>query len=265
MSEVRYLQNAVDYAEEHITEKLDYADLSKAASMSLYQFQRLFSIVCGMSVGEYIRNRRLSMAASALAETNLSVLDIALKFGYDTPDGFSRAFLRRYGLTPSLARAKKAEIAPFHKLVVSDLHRGGYDNVEKLLDRGYTVMENGALYFTQNMDKTAEWFENVLGWYAGIDSRDADGNGLYGCVTPVPGELINAKIVEFHGFHLFMGEPAKRRTGFVLVRGIDALRAYVLNAGWNKVTEIVEQPWGSRLMTVTTVDESEITFFEINE
>lgn len=84
-------QRALDYVEEHITESIDFEEVAKSAYSSSFHFQRVFSAVCGYSLGDYIRLRRLSLAGSELASTNEKVIDIALKYGYDSPESFSRA------------------------------------------------------------------------------------------------------------------------------------------------------------------------------
>lgn len=85
------LQRALDYVEEHITEPIDFEEVVKSAYSSSFHFQRVFSAVCGYSLGDYIRLRRLSLAGSEIASTNEKVIDIALKYGYDSPESFSRA------------------------------------------------------------------------------------------------------------------------------------------------------------------------------
>lgn len=71
---------------------------------SSFHFQRVFGILCGFSLGEYIRMRRLSLAGEELSRGNAKIIDAALKYGYDTPESFSRAFARFHGITPSEAR-----------------------------------------------------------------------------------------------------------------------------------------------------------------
>ena len=92
------LQRALDYVEENITEQLDYEEVAKKAYSSSFHFQRVFSAICGFTLGDYIRFRRLSLAGSELASTDRKVIDVALKYGYDTPESFSRAFTRFHGI-----------------------------------------------------------------------------------------------------------------------------------------------------------------------
>jgi AraC family transcriptional regulator len=257
------VQRAIDFIEDNIFEDLTYEAISKQALMSSYHFQRLFAIVCGCSLGEYIRNRRLSLAGEEILSTNDNVIDIAFKYGYETPEGFTRAFTRFHGITPSMARSLRNELKSFTKISVQSKLKGEKDKMVDLSERGYVVKENGSVYFTRNMDETAKWFEKVLGWYVGIDERNEDGVGTYGCALPVPGELVTLQIAQFKGIHMFYGEPEKQRVAFMLIAGIDGLYKFVKKNGWEQITEITERPWGARECEVTTNDGSILTFFEL--
>lgn len=119
------LQNAVDYVEEHLTEPIAYDEVAKRCCCSSYHFQRVFSILCGYTLGEYIRYRRLSLAAVELASTDAKVLDIALKYGYDSADGFGRAFWKFHGVLPSEARTSGHNLKSFSRLVLTLSLKGG--------------------------------------------------------------------------------------------------------------------------------------------
>ncbi len=118
------IQKAVDYVEDHITEKLDFGEVAKQAYSSSFHFQRVFSILCGFTLGDYIRMRRLSLAGSELASTDTRILDIALKYGYDTQESFSRAFTRFHGISPSQARSG-ANLRSFSRISVKLILDGG--------------------------------------------------------------------------------------------------------------------------------------------
>ncbi len=95
------IQKAIDYIEEHLTENLSYEEIAKQSFSSSFHFQKVFSILCGYTLGEYIRNRRLTLAAEELSLGKGKVIDIALKYGYENPDSFTRAFVKFHGITPS--------------------------------------------------------------------------------------------------------------------------------------------------------------------
>ena len=94
------LQKALAYIESHLTDDLQTEDVARQACVSPFHFQRLFGAVCGVTLGEYIRNRRLAMAGEELSRGGSKVIDVALKYGYDSPDSFARAFSRFHGHHP---------------------------------------------------------------------------------------------------------------------------------------------------------------------
>ena len=104
MNWIQGIQRAIDYVEANITEDIDFEEAARQAYSSSFHFQRVFGILCGLSLGDYIRMRRLSLAGEELSKGNAKIIDIALKYGYDTPESFSRAFTRFHGITPSEAK-----------------------------------------------------------------------------------------------------------------------------------------------------------------
>lgn len=118
------IQRALDYTEAHLTEEIDYEEVARQACSSTFHFQRMFGMLCGFSLGDYIRMRRLTMAACALQQTGEKVIDIALKYGYDTPESFSRAFSRFHGLNPTDAR-RGGSVKSFSRLSVKLILTGG--------------------------------------------------------------------------------------------------------------------------------------------
>ena len=118
-------QKALDYIELHITEKIDYEEIAKISYSSSYHFQRVFSLLCGYTLGEYIRQRRLSLAGAELAHGKEKVIDIALKYGYDSPDSFAKAFSKFHGITPSEARRDGKMLKSFSRLSIQISLEGG--------------------------------------------------------------------------------------------------------------------------------------------
>ena len=119
------MQKAIDYIEEHLTEEIDYEAVAAQSFSSSYHFQRVFSILCGYTLGEYIRLRRLSFAGAELANGKEKVIDIALKYGYDSPDSFAKAFQKFHGITPSQARADGTMLKSFSRLSIKISLEGG--------------------------------------------------------------------------------------------------------------------------------------------
>lgn len=118
------ISKAIDYIEEHITEPTDYARAAKEACSSPFNFQRVFALLCGYTLGDYVRMRRLTLAGEELLSTDAKVVDVALKYGYDSPESFSRAFTRFHGVSPSAVR-KGAAIRSFSRICVKLILTGG--------------------------------------------------------------------------------------------------------------------------------------------
>jgi AraC family transcriptional regulator len=256
------IQKTVDYIEDNIAGELDAESLAAKIFTSSFSFQRMFALLCGCTVGEYIRNRRLTLAGYELLECSENILDIALKYGYETNESFTRAFSRFHGVTPSAAKKNKAGLNTFSRISVKSNLSGGKAMMSDIEKRGYVVKETGAVYYTEDMDSTLKWFREVLGWYGQIDARDENGQGTYGCVSNIPVEMEALHIAPFTGIHMFRGEPLKMMVGFMLVRGIEKLYQFVKNSGWDRITEIRYEPWGGKTCQVTTVDGSVLKFFE---
>lgn len=119
------MQNAIDFIEEHLTEQIDFSEIAAQSFSSSHHFQRVFSILCGFTVGEYIRNRRLSLAGSELSQNGTKVIDIALKYGYESPDSFAKAFQKFHGILPSQAKNEGANLKSFSRLVLKFSFEGG--------------------------------------------------------------------------------------------------------------------------------------------
>lgn len=119
------MQKAIDYIEENLTEDINYEKIAEKSYSSSYHFQRVFSILCGYTLGEYIRLRRLSLAGAELARGKGKVIDVALKYGYDSPDSFAKAFQKFHGMTPSQARADGSMLKSFSRLSIKILLEGG--------------------------------------------------------------------------------------------------------------------------------------------
>lgn len=118
-------QESIDFMERNLTEELDIEEIAGKAALSPFYYQRIFSALCGMTVGEYIRARRMTLAAQELARADVKVIDIAVKYGYDSPDSFAKAFQRFHGVTPSQAREPGAPLRSFAPLHIKITLEGG--------------------------------------------------------------------------------------------------------------------------------------------
>jgi len=138
---VEGMTNAISYIEDNLTEDLTASDIAKQAFVSAFYFQKAFAMLCGFTVGEYIRQRRLTLAGSELAATDGKIIDIALKYGYDSPDSFTKAFTRFHGVTPSAVRKGEAIIKSFAPLKIKLTLEGGFIMDYKIVEKAaFTVM-----------------------------------------------------------------------------------------------------------------------------
>lgn len=116
---VGLIQKTVDYLEAHLADEIDYEEAAKIVCSSVFHFRRVFGIVCGITPADYVRRRRLSLAGKDLSCKKEKVIDVALRYGYDSPESFARAFYRFHGITPS--RAKQGnELNYFPRLTLKD-------------------------------------------------------------------------------------------------------------------------------------------------
>lgn len=128
-------QESIDFMEQNLTEELDIEDIAAKAALSSFYYQRIFGALCGMTVGEYIRARRMTLAAQELNGKDVKVIDVAAKYGYESPDSFAKAFQKFHGITPSQAKKPGASLRSFAPLHIKITMEGGtmldYRIVEK--------------------------------------------------------------------------------------------------------------------------------------
>ena len=146
------IQNAINYIEDNITEELDYKKIAEQAACSSYYFQKIFSVLCDMPLGEYIRSRRLALAGSELLATDAKVIDIAVKYGYSSSESFSRAFALFHGVTPSEARQGISTLRSFSRLMVQVSLKGGKNMNYRIIEKqAFKVIEKAEVHkLTEN-------------------------------------------------------------------------------------------------------------------
>lgn len=132
---IELLQRAINFMEEQLLEDIGYVEAAKSVHMSGYSFHRVFSFTVGMTANEYIRRRRLSLAGQELRAGNISVLDAALKYGYESPESFTKAFAKFHGSTPRQVKAGGAALRLFDPLMIK-ITIGGGGMLEYRLEHG---------------------------------------------------------------------------------------------------------------------------------
>lgn len=135
MNWIDSLQNSIEYLEDHLDSEINVEDAAAAANVSVFHFQRIFMVLTNISVMEYVRRRRLTLAAQELALTNARVIDVAMKFGYETPESFAKAFKRQHGISPRDARTSQKGFITYNRLVISVQLKGAYPMKVRIEER----------------------------------------------------------------------------------------------------------------------------------
>lgn len=178
------IANAIAFIEEHLTEELDIAEIAEQAYVSSFYFQKIFGVLCGFTVGEYIRNRRLTLAAQELCAAPIKVIDVALKYGYDSPDSFARAFMKFHGVSPSAARETGCKLNSFAPLKIKLTLEGGtmleYQIAEKAQ---FTVAGKLRRFNTETSYDEIPKF-----WTEQMQSGENDIVGMYGICMDADGK-----------------------------------------------------------------------------
>lgn len=187
------IQNAIEYIEDNLTEDLDIHDIAEKACVSAFYFQRIFNTLCGFTVGEYIRNRRLTLAAQELSKSDIKVIDVAIKYGYDSPDSFTRAFTKFHGISPSAARSKGANLKSFARVRIKLTLEGGTMLEYKIVEKEqFTVM--GKL---RSFNMETSYSEIPKFWDEHLNSEDAKiVCGMYGVCLDGDGKNFDYMIAD---------------------------------------------------------------------
>lgn len=129
------ITKAILYMEDNLTNDISVDDVANQAFMSHFHFQRVFRFIVGITIGDYIRNRRLSLAGRDLLLTNRKVVDIAMRYHYNTSESFSKAFIRFHGIAPSAVKKHGDQLKCFDPIIINVLIQGGFR-------MSHEVMEN---------------------------------------------------------------------------------------------------------------------------
>lgn len=173
MEWMKVIGEAVDYIETHICEDITVNDVAEHVYMSPFHFHKGFSMLCGYSFKEYIRNRRLSLAGSELLSHDSSITELAMKYGYDSPDSFTKAFTRFHGFPPSIVRKEKTMLKTFAPLKLTISLKGGYLMDYRIVQKeSFTVLAVSKEFDYENAKQDIPKF-----W----DEHYASGNGKYIC------------------------------------------------------------------------------------
>lgn len=130
-----HMNAAIQYVEAHLADEISYDRAAQIACCSTYHFQRMFSYITGVPLSEYIRRRRLTLAAFALQAGGVKVIDTALKYGYESPEAFSRAFKRMHGIVPASARDVGVSLKAYPRMTLSITIKGDVEMKHRITQR----------------------------------------------------------------------------------------------------------------------------------
>lgn len=180
---------AVRYMESHIMEDITMHDVAEHVHISPFYFHKGFSMLCGYSIQEYIRNRRMTLAGQELITSDVTVMELAMKYGYDSPDSFTKAFSRFHGYTPLAVRKNKTMVKTFAPLKLTISLKGGYTMDYRIVKKeAFAVLgvSREFRYETANRDVALFWQEHfasgkgeVVGGMFGVNVDPQMGNAKF--------------------------------------------------------------------------------------
>jgi len=145
------LNSAIEYIENNLAGEISTEEAAKKALCSSFHFQRIFYVVIGITLGEYIRRRRLTLAATELSSGSSKVIDIALKYGYNSPEAFARAFRNIHGINPQAARESGVDLVAYPRVSFHITIKGGVDMDYNIIEKpGFDVVGKIRNFTTAN-------------------------------------------------------------------------------------------------------------------
>lgn len=203
------IHNAIGYIEDNLTSELCIEDIAAKAYVSPFYFQKIFSVLCGFTTGEYIRNRRLTLAAQELSLSDARVIDIALKYGYDSPDSFTRAFIKFHGISPSAAKEKGAQLKAFAPLRIKLTLEGGTMTEYKIVEKAaFTIMGK-----SKKFNADTSYTEIPLFWKEHYEAGGGEIiRGAFGACVDSDGKNFDYFISDLYMPFLEIPEGCKTRT-----------------------------------------------------
>lgn len=130
------MQDVIDYLEDHMLQEVTLSDVAAHFYVSASSLATAFKMACGMTMMEYVRNRRLSMAGEELATSSISIIQLAFRYGYETPEAFSKAFSRWHGFPPGFVRRAIPVTKVFHPLKIQVTIHGGWEDLAERAEVG---------------------------------------------------------------------------------------------------------------------------------
>ena len=160
------MNTAISYIEGNLADEVDLNEAASTACCSTFHFQRMFFAILGITPAEYTRRRRLTLAATELSSGNAKVIDIAMKYGYDSPEAFARAFRNLHGVTPTAAREPGVTLTAYPRIFFNIQLTGGTDMDYKILKKPAFTVAITSRKFTniegRNLKDIPAWWEEFV-------------------------------------------------------------------------------------------------------
>ncbi|MCL2437026.1 MAG: AraC family transcriptional regulator [Clostridiales bacterium] len=202
MDWIERLNKAISYMEEYMTEEIDYVQVARIACCSSYHFQRMFAYVADVPLSEYIRRRKMSLAAVDLQSGNEKIIDVALKYGYSSPTAFNRAFQSVHGIPPSRAKEEGALLKSY-PMISFKLIAKGVEEMEFRIEKKDAIRVLG-VSAPLSSEATKAYEEAEALWLKAITDgapKDANGDLLdFGTIWNELNAACNPKLPELAGF-----------------------------------------------------------------
>lgn len=205
-----YLNEMIEYIEKNLTEEINYNKLAKIVGVSEYSLQRIFMFLTNMSIAEYIRKRRLSKAFEELKTSNIKIIDLAVKYGYDSSISFSRAFKNMFGITPRECKKSKEEYKIFPIIKFNN-----DNNLCKELNYEIKEIDETVIYCVKTSANTHEdLLFNIRKLYSEIQKRE-----LYKKINEVG--MYGISLYDEGNYYYYLGskEKYKNTEKFVIPKG----------------------------------------------
>ncbi|WP_108671615.1 AraC family transcriptional regulator [Peribacillus acanthi] len=135
MEGLQRMLESIQYIEGNLDNDLCIDDIAAIACMSKFHFQRMFNMLTGYTVSEYIRNRRITVAAQELVNTSSKVIDVAMKYRYESPESFTKAFRRIHGISPSAVKKNSHSLKAYPKLSFQIQLKGDVEMDYKIVEK----------------------------------------------------------------------------------------------------------------------------------
>ena len=192
---IQSIQKAIEYMEKNMLEKIRYEDVAREVYMSNYHFHRIFSMITGITANEYIRNRKLSMAGQELIMSDKKVIDIAFKYGYESPESFTKAFSRFHRVSPNVAKHSGIQLQSFNRLVIKIKLEGGTVMEYKIVERAQfqllakvQAFRNESISEEGNTEIPDFWQECDANGVLDVLNKHTEKHDIYGVCAPISKE-----------------------------------------------------------------------------